>query len=98
MALKWLFFLEKKIKKLLNGRGICPQAHVYDMLEFHHFANLATPLRHFSNEKISTFGLSPPPFSKILVARLFTGVPESRNVDLQNRLVCFLKDQLCLSF
>ena len=46
-------------------------------------------MRHFSSKKV--FSLIPPPFSKIVVARLFKGVSGSRDVVLQNRLFRFFK-------
>ena len=97
VALKWLFFLKNKSKKLPKDWGICPQIPIYDMLALHHFAQLFTELRHFSSEKLLTLGFSHPPlFCKILVACLFTGVSGSRDVDIQNCFVHFLKDQLLL--
>ena len=55
-----------------------PQIPEYGIIEVHHFALRITQLKRFSNEKLLTFGSSLPSlysFSKILVARLLTGVP-----------------------
>ena len=57
------------------------------MIELHHFAQIATQSRHFLNKK--NFNFQASFFSKILVARLYMGVSESRNVDQQNRLFRF---------
>ena len=49
-----------------------PDPRLYEMIDLHHFAQLAIKSRYFSNKKFVNF--QTPSFSKILVARLFIDV------------------------
>ena len=81
------FFVKKNKKNsIAQGlRAMPPDPRLWYVLELHHFAQLTTQLRHFSSEKILTFGPSSPLLAKSWLhacLRMCRGV---EILDLQNR-------------